>query len=393
MKFKNAVLILDANQRSALAATRSLGSKDIVVITADCTSKSLAGSSRFSKRYLQYPDPQTSPNEFIKYLSRAIDCFGVTVLLPMTETTAPLILSNRNEFSSVCIPFAEQRQVESISNKFELMQLATSLSVPIPDTHYIENLDQILRLTNTLSYPVVLKPFKSKIWDSESGTWIAGSVTYVLDETELISLVKSNPVFLRHPFLVQKLIEGQGHGVFVAYEEGKLVACFAHRRLREKPPSGGVSVLSESAPLEQDLLAFAKKLLDQANWHGVAMVEFKVDTDGRPFLMEINTRFWGSLQLAIDAGVDFPYLLYQIAIGSDARPTSPQLFKTGNRLRWLLGDLSRLYICLTQRDSSLRDKMREILAFLNFFDRNTRLEVLRWHDLKPFIYECKNFFK
>ena len=50
-----------------------------------------------------------------------------------------------------------------------------------------------------------------------------------------------------------------------------------------------------------------QELLDELNWHGVAMVEFKVTEDGTPYLMEINTRFWGSLQLAIDAGVDFPY--------------------------------------------------------------------------------------
>ena len=84
------------------------------------------------------------------------------------------------------------------------------------------------------------------------------------------------------------------------------VAFFAHKRLRERPPWGGVSVLSESAEPDPRLKALARQLLDDACWHGVAMVEFKVAPDGTPYLMEINTRFWGSLQLAIDAGVDFP---------------------------------------------------------------------------------------
>ena len=39
------------------------------------------------------------------------------------------------------------------------------------------------------------------------------------------------------------------------------------------------------------------------------MMEYKQDRrTGTPLLMEVNGRFWGSLQLAIDAGVDFPYL-------------------------------------------------------------------------------------
>jgi hypothetical protein len=83
--------------------------------------------------------------------------------------------------------------------------------------------------------------------------------------------------------------------------------------LREKPPSGGVSVLSESVQVNSKLGSLAQTLLENSNWHGVAMVEFKVATDGTPYLMEINTRFWGSLQLAIDAGVDLAIHTAQVA--------------------------------------------------------------------------------
>jgi predicted ATP-grasp superfamily ATP-dependent carboligase len=57
-------------------------------------------------------------------------------------------------------------------------------------------------------------------------------------------------------------------------------------------------------------------LLGQFDWQGVAMVEFKVEANtGTPYLLEVNGRFWGSLQLAIDAGVDFPALLVDAATG------------------------------------------------------------------------------
>jgi len=61
----------------------------------------------------------------------------------------------------------------------------------------------------------------------------------------------------------------------------------------------------------------AQALLDYVGWHGVAMVEFNVSSRGIPYLIELNGRFWGSLRLAIDAGVDFPWLLYQLTIGKD----------------------------------------------------------------------------
>ena len=87
------------------------------------------------------------------------------------------------------------------------------------------------------------------------------------------------------------------------------------------PPSGGVSVLCESVPLRKPLVDYALRILQSAAWHGVAMVEFKLDArSGIPHLMEVNGRFWGSLQLAIDAGVDFPWLLYQLAATGSAQP-------------------------------------------------------------------------
>jgi predicted ATP-grasp superfamily ATP-dependent carboligase len=48
------------------------------------------------------------------------------------------------------------------------------------------------------------------------------------------------------------------------------------------------------------------------------MVEFKVDPrDGRPKLLEVNPRFWGSLHHAILCGVNFPWLLCRLAADGD----------------------------------------------------------------------------
>lgn len=37
----------------------------------------------------------------------------------------------------------------------------------------------------------------------------------------------------------------------------------------------------------------------------------------RPKLMEIDGRFWGSLEVAIALGIDFPYLFYRLAVDGD----------------------------------------------------------------------------
>ena len=102
--------------------------------------------------------------------------------------------------------------------------------------------------------------------------------------------------------------------MFALFDRGRLVAEFSHRRLREKPPAGGASVLSESLPVDPRLREFALRMLGPIGWHGVAMMEYKQDRRTGDFvLMEVNGRFWGSLELAVAAGVDFPFLACQLA--------------------------------------------------------------------------------
>jgi predicted ATP-grasp superfamily ATP-dependent carboligase len=88
------------------------------------------------------------------------------------------------------------------------------------------------------------------------------------------------------------------------------------------------------------------------------MVEFRIDArDGIPKLMEINPRFWGSLQLSILAGVDFPCLLYRMMIRGDVKPALH--YEEGVRCRWLLpGDI--LWFMSSPR------KLHNLREFLTF---------------------------
>jgi hypothetical protein len=209
------------------------------------------------------------------------------------------------------------------------------------------------------------------------------------NHAELEKLLTEEP-FQDFPFLYQRQISGQARGVFALYGQGEAVAFFAHRRLREKPPEGGVSVLCESTALDPTLLRLARELLDDAGWHGVAMVEFKVSELEGPFLMEVNTRFWGSLQLAIDADIDFPTLLLQQELG-EPLPVAPH-YHLGRRLRWFLGDLDRLYLLISgYRGYGTRAVLRGLLDFILPRPFATRHEIFRWSDPRPAVRELQHY--
>jgi predicted ATP-grasp superfamily ATP-dependent carboligase len=223
---------------------------------------------------------------------------------------------------------------------------------------------------------------------------LSTTVRYAFDRSELMALIsKRHP--LEFPLLLQERVVGPGVGIFLCYDHGKPIARFSHRRLREKPPTGGVSVLSESVAAAPRAREYADALLVELGWHGVAMVEFKQDQrDGSLKLMEINGRFWGSLQLAIDAGVDFPGILLEVVCGR--APASPPPYRVGVRSRWLWGDLDSLLLTLQARGNTgqtWRARMRAIGQFLRVGDKDLHYENPRWSDLRPWLYESASWFR
>jgi predicted ATP-grasp superfamily ATP-dependent carboligase len=159
-----------------------------------------------------------------------------------------------------------------------------------------------------------------------------------------------------------------------------------------------VSVYRESIEPDPVLRERALALLDAFAWQGVAMVEFKVEgATGTPYLMEVNGRFWGSLQLAIDAGVDFPALLIEAAADRPAPPLGE--FRAGVRSRWWWGDVDHL-IARMRRSRAALDlpgdapgrwtAIRDFLHVRPGIDRN---EVLRWNDPAPFLRESLDWLR
>jgi len=385
------ILILDANHRAALAATRSLGSKKIHVVVADEIPRTLSASSKYCQESFVYTSPYACTEEFIENIRQESMNRGIATILPISDMTTHLLLKNRDKLLGINIPYVDFEKYEALTDKMALCQLANKLKINIPKTYFINASDDLNNLYSELQFPMVLKPYRSRVL--LEGTWTNTSVKYATSAQHLKSLVKEYPYFNRCPFLLQEYIRGRGQGLFALYNHAQPIVFFSHQRLREKPPSGGVSVLSESIPLDPQLYNMGRRLLDYMQWHGVAMIEFKVAQDGTPYLMEVNARFWGSLQLAIDAGVDFPWLLYKLSVGQSLDNVSN--YTVGVRSRWLLGDFIALVMLLSNRNSAphmrYRDKCRVLFQFMNFFQHQTRYDINRWDDFLPSFFELKQY--
>jgi predicted ATP-grasp superfamily ATP-dependent carboligase len=299
----------------------------------------------------------------------------------MTDTTTPLVLQTAPRTPSLRTALPTLAAYESVTDKLQLFDLARKAGVRVPQTLAVsrKNADSLRR--DDFHYPVVVKPRVSSMRGA-SGI-VKRAVRYARDARELASMLREELLEETDEVLLQEYVGGYGSGVFCVYDAGQPLFFFAHRRVREKPPSGGVSVVCESVPLPDEGVMAARRILDPLRWHGVAMVEFKIDAQGRSWLIEINARFWGSLQLAVDCGADFPWFVHQLATGH--QPAKPQPYTVGTRLRWWLGDLDNLYARLRSAEwtPSLWHKIKAVGEFALPWQPGLKYEFLRWRDPWP----------
>jgi protein-tyrosine-phosphatase len=232
-----------------------------------------------------------------------------------------------------------------------------------------------------LVFPLIAKP---------GAKYTAGAFkTRRLESYAELELAVENEDGFDDETLLQAYAPGEGVGIETLMHGGEPLVLFQHRRLKELPYAGGVSVLAVSEAVDAALAGHSLKLLRALEWEGPAMVEFRHDREsGAAALMEVNGRLWGSLPLSIAAGVDFPYLCWQLARGET--PSAPREYRIGVRARWAAGDLRRVSEILARSRSQpvFREiRGREVREFLGDFDSATSDMVWSARDPGPAVYE------
>lgn len=392
---RHTVLVTDAEQRSALAAVRALGGAGHRVYAASSKARPLASASRYVERSIRVADPLHEAAAFVDDLASAIERLGADVVLPMTDASMLAVLATPERLAPAALPFASYDSFGAISDKQRLLATAPRFGIQVPAQFTICPEDIWAIADVRVPFPVVVKPARSV--GEFDGRRARYNVQYARDAAELASVVE-HADRAAFPLMLQQRVVGPGIGIFLLLWDGDIVAAFSHRRIREKPPSGGVSVYRESIPADPDLLARSRALLEHFGWRGVAMIEYKVDAaTGTPYLMEINGRFWGSLQLAIDAGVDFPNLLLATAVDHD-RP-EPPAYRSGVRSRWWWGDVDQLLTRLRRSPEALAlppdapTRWQAVREFCRIGGRHDHNEVLRLTDPMPFVRESINWLR
>ena len=391
------ILITDGNERAALAAARSLVRAGHRVHVAAPGRLSLAGASRGVQPPPPAADPLVDAAGYATEVSRLSQQQGIGLLLPMTDQSLEAVLEHRDALpATVALPFPDLSTWRAASDKAHVLTLARACGFGVPETELIAAPGEGSgAVPDAAFFPAVVKPHRSVV--TVHGVRRKATVTLVATPAACRRALAALPA-AAFPVLLQRRISGVGEGFFALRWGGRTVAMFAHRRLREKPPAGGVSVYRESIPLDERLVGPGLRLLDALGWNGVAMIECKREqATGRQIVMEVNARFWGSLQLAIDAGVDFPSLLARCAAGETV--PACHSYRLGVRSRWFWGDVDHLYLRLSRSRAELQledgagSRLQALLEFLRVHPGRDRCEIWRWRDPAPFVVETLQWLR
>jgi predicted ATP-grasp superfamily ATP-dependent carboligase len=333
MKKTGKVFVTDAQMRNSLGIIRSLGSKGLNVTAGEETRFATGFFSKYCKQHRVYPNPYKRSDAFASYMLEEVKENKYDVLFPVTDATVIPIVKRKEEFSQhTVIPYPNYDVLSKAMDKITTLKIALENSIPCPKTYYMGRYEGkgFGDLAGKMEYPVIIKPSRGY---GSKGVLLCESMQDLYEKCRIIDEKYGS-------FIIQEYIPSGGElGVYTLFDaKSKPVALTVQKRIRSYPAKGGPSTLRETIK-DEKTVEIAFRLLAAMKWTGLAMVEFRIDKrDGIPKLMEVNPRFWGSLQLSMLAGADFPYILYKMALGEDITPDLS--YKEGIKCRWLLpGDI------------------------------------------------------
>lgn len=303
------------DDRKALACLRALGGADLACERPEGG----ALASRFLREWCPLPHPNAGLSEYLSALENLVLQRDYSAVLALNDYTA-LALSQAQLHVPSAV--ASPASMQLAHDKFRTLELAHSLGIAVPDSRLVGTASELDSAVKELGFPLVVKLNRG---NGAIGMSRVRSPGWTLPEFDS---APSDAVYDFSRLLVQTELRGEVHDVCLLFDHGQPRAALTQRRLRTYPADGGVGILVEST-WRPDLIDLGVKLLIALDWHGPAQVEFLLVGPGqKPTLLEVNGRFWGTMDLAIQAGVNFPLLAC-----SPKLPT-PQAYRVGMRYRW-----------------------------------------------------------
>lgn len=298
-----------------LGVARSLGRRGIPVFIME-DQLSVSRYSRYVTREIQVHDIRNE-RATVDAVLKVGHQFGLEgwVLFPTRDEHVAAFSRYRKELSEFFrVPTPEWETTKWAWDKKNSYELAQKLGIPTPQTWNLSRSDELRTLYSHL--PLAIKPSIKEhfFYATQAKAWRANT------PEQLHRLYEKAASQIRtEEILIQEIIPGDGYEQYsycAFRQSGQVHSSLVARRLRQHPREfGRAATYVETAemPIVEEL---SERFLTSIDYYGLVEIEFKHDVrDGRYKLLDVNARAWGFHSIGLEAGVDFPYLLFADQIG------------------------------------------------------------------------------
>lgn len=358
---------------SVLAAVRALRTAGHTPWLAVSEPGTYAAHSRAIAGTVSVPDPSFDREGFVRELAAAAARLSVAVILPSAETHVLALAGREDDFAGITLGVPSRERAERATDKGLLPELAGTAGLRTPPTAKVVCGDG--KALGTFGFPAILKPPRSRLRNPD-GTF-SGCVRYVSTQREAEEALKVLP---GEEGLVQPYILGPLASVSGVSWEGELVCAVHQLSTRICPKLAGVSSYAETIPPDAELELGVGRLLRTIGWSGLFQAQFVRSLDGEHYLIDLNPRIYGSLALAIAAGLNLPGIWIDLLLG---RRPEVGGYRVGVRYRHEKKDLLALAQMLAHGER--RGALRGLVP-----RRDTTHAIFSLHDPMPLLASAAN---
>lgn len=386
-------VITDVHYRMSLALIRTLGERGLRVVCCEYQGEKypLGFYSKHCRQKYTLPD-QGGLDALYRICEELFQREGEKpVLFPVGVKTLHQLAKSEEmlRFKKVAhLLIPSEEQLNQFNDKKTVAEIARKNGVSVPEEYAEPYSDGI--------FPCIVKPAcGEKFGLSAAKRYYIAKDPHELDKYRDVfrKITGEEPI-------VQKYLSGAGAGCSVLCRDGKVISAICHRRLREYPVTGGPSTCCRSF-YSDELMDVAEKMVAAVRYNGIAMLEFKYDREGKPHLLEINPRIWGTFPLVRVVSSDlidrWLELSYSCSEGSEHLHSAADSVRDSAAHRLHYRERKMIYGCSDLIGAIGYAKKGKIGTFfsavadaLNPFVADGLWE---WSDIKPGILYLKSLLK
>ncbi len=315
-----------------LQAARILASRGVPVIAISNVRGHYNCTTRVCEKIVVANTEDDSLIDTLIEIGKGLDVKGV--LYPCHDLNVLIVSRHRarlEEYYHVLLP--EHEMVVTMIDKVRFYRFAAEKGLPIPETHFVESIKDVERISRNISYPCFLKPsYRTPEWSA----FTEQKAFKVEGPDELLNLYREYSPYAEQ-MIVQQYVEGDetDHYTCNCYfdKEGRPLVTFVSKKVRQWPPKTGQACLAvecENDVVRQETI----RLFELINGRGFGYLEMKFDRrTGKYYIIEPNIgRPTGRSATAEKSGVEFLYSMYCDLTGL---PLPKNLEQKYNGVKWI----------------------------------------------------------